>query len=413
VRIVYPLLWSSPGRDACREQTTNTAAALARRGHEVTLLMPQGEQDPPLIADELRDYFHVEGDFRLVQRRSRWAGESLTRSLLWLRQVFAYPEVRAADLLLSRIPVMIGIGQLAPVPFATDHYRPWPDELPLIRWSFRATARHRRCAGLIIHSAYAAESYLRAGIPASKILVAHNGAPAGFEPLGKAAARERLQLPADAPIAIYAGRVSEEKGLDQLLALARLRPEVLFVLVGSEGTGPVERAAAMLGNVQMVPWAEPDRLPAWLQAADVLLLPPSRAPLERFRNCVLPMKLFAYLAAGRPILAPRSPDTAELLEHEVNALLVQPDDPQAAAAGLDRLLADAALADRLAVAAHRLSTQLSWDHRAERISAFLESRLAEIAETDVRRQRSAYSNTVVPPSATNAGAAHAPTAAGK
>jgi len=413
VRIVYPLLWSSPGRDACREQTANTVAALARRGHEVILLMPQGERDAPVSADALREYFQVEGDFRLVQRRSRWAGESLGRSLLWLRQVFADPEVRSADLLLSRIPVMIGIGQLAPVPFATDHYRPWPDELPLIRWSFRATARHRRCIGLVIHSAYAAESYLRAGIPGSRILVAHNGAPTGFETSSKASARECLKLPSDRPIAVYAGRVNEEKGLDQLLAVARMRPHVLFVLVGSERAGSVERAAAALDNVQTVAWADPGRLPTWLQAADVLLLPPSRAPLERFRNCVLPMKLFAYLAAGRPILAPHSPDTAELLEHEINAFLVEPDDPQAAAVGLDRLLADPAHAERLAIAARRLSTGLSWDRRAERLSDFLESRLAEIAEPCAPHQRSAYSSTVAPPSATMAGAAHAPTAAGK
>lgn len=413
VRIIYPLLWSSPGRQACREQTVNTVAALARRGHDITVLMPQGEHDAPITADELRDYFQVKSDFRLIQRPSRWAGESVARSLLWLRQVFDDREVRNADLLLSRIPVMLGIGQLAPIPFAIDHYRRWPDELPFIRWSFRATARHRRCAGLIMHSAYAADAYLRAGIPASRILIAHNGVPVGFEPLDKAAARQRLQLPGARPIVVYAGRMNEEKGLDQLLAVARLRPHVLFVLVGSEGTGPVERAAAALDNVQIAAWAEPDRLPEWLQAADVLVLPPSRAPLERFRNCVLPMKLFAYLGAGRPILAPRSPDTAELLEHEVNALLVEPNDPKAAAAALDRLLADRTLSARLGIAARKLSTALSWDRRAEILSTFLEARLAEIAQLDTRAQRSVYSSTVTPPSATMTGAVHAPTAAGK
>ena len=49
----------------------NTAAALARRGVEVTLLMPRGADDPVLTAEDLRDYFAVEGDFRLVQHESR------------------------------------------------------------------------------------------------------------------------------------------------------------------------------------------------------------------------------------------------------------------------------------------------------------------------------------------------------
>ena len=63
MRLVYPLLWSRPDRKACRAQTMATAAALARRGVEVTLLMPQGEGDPALSADDLRAYFEVEGDF--------------------------------------------------------------------------------------------------------------------------------------------------------------------------------------------------------------------------------------------------------------------------------------------------------------------------------------------------------------
>src|SRR5687768_4118159 len=130
MRIVYPLLWSRPGRQACREQTVNTAAALARRGHEVTLLMPQGRYDPSLTAEELKAYHAVDGELNLVQRPSRWAGEKLPRTLMWLRQLFRDPALHGADLLFSRIPAMLTIGQLSPLPFATDHYRPWPDELP-------------------------------------------------------------------------------------------------------------------------------------------------------------------------------------------------------------------------------------------------------------------------------------------
>ena len=395
MRILYPLLWSQPGRQACRAQTMNTVAALARHGHELILLMPQGRGDPALTADELRAYFRVEGEFRLVQRRSRWAGERLVQSLMWLRQIFADPEATHADLLYSRIPAMLGAGLLSPLPFAIDHYRPWPDELPAIRPLLRAAARRRNCAGFVIHSDYSAQAYRRAGIDEGLVLVAHNGADPPGELLGRPKARARLNLPEDRRIAVYAGRVNEEKGLDQILALARIRPHILFLLVGSEAEGPIERQAAACANVRTIGWAAPAELSAWLEAADVLLIPPSRAPLQRFRNCVLPMKLFAYLAAGRPILAPVSPDTAELLEHEGNALLVPPDDPDAAAGALDRLVGDPRLADRLGAAARRLSAELSWYKRAERISAFLERRLSEIGGMD-REIRSADDGRLAP-----------------
>ena len=386
----------------------NTVAALARQGHELTLIMPQGRHDAALSAADLRDYFHVRGDFGLVQRPSRWAGERLAPSLMWLRQLAGDPELRSADLVYSRIPAMLAIGPLLPPPFATDHYRPWPDHLPIIRPLVRAASRHTRCAGYIIHSHYAAAAYRRAGVPEARILVAHNGADPSGEAMTRQAARTRLGLTPERRIAVYAGRLNEEKGLEQILAMAHLRPEILFLLVGSEGDGPIERMAATHENVRAIPWAEPDFLPTWLQAADVLLIPPSQAPLQRFRNCVLPMKLYAYLAAGRPILAPRAPDTAELLVDEENALLVPPDDAEVAAEALDRLLRDGALAERLAANAKRLSAGLSWDRRAERITAFLEERLAAIRAD----QRSEYSKTVTPMSKVISGAAQAPTGTG-
>ena len=118
---------------------------------------------------------------------------------------------------------------------------------------------------------------------------------------------------------------------------------------------------------------------------------------------MLPLKLYAYLAAGRPILAPTAPDTAELLEHGSNAWLVPPDNSDAAAEGLDRLLRDNALADRLAANALSLSEGLTWDARGEKIERFLRERLA---------QRSLNSSTLSPISPASTGAAQAPSTEG-
>ena len=56
------------------------------------------------------------------------------------------------------------------------------------------------------------------------------------------------------------GGSTREKGLDEILALADLRPEMLFLLVGSEGEGPIEAAAAARANVRIVPWQAPAAL---------------------------------------------------------------------------------------------------------------------------------------------------------
>lgn len=384
MRIVYPVLWSRPERKACHAQTLATVAALARLGHDLTLLVPRRPGDPPVDAALLRDFHGVRGDFAVKQSPGPWVGDLAVPSSLLLLRLLRDPAVAAADMLLSRAPNLMAHGLGCPIPMAVDHYRPWPDRLPILRPLILRRSRQRRCLGFVLHSDFAAESYRRLGCPPEKLMVAHNGVDPGlFETrLGTAEARRLAGLPEGRPIALYAGRVNAQKGLDQLLAMARAAPDILFVLVGSEGEGPIEREAAGLANVRIFPWQRPQSLPPFLFAADVLLIPPSSAPLVEHGNCVLPLKVFSYLAAGRPIVAPRSPDTVGLLVHEETALLGPPDDVDAAVASVRRLLADAALADRLAQGANDTAASLSWDGRARRLTGFFEERLASAARGD-------------------------------
>lgn len=380
LRIAYPVSWYRPDTKASCEQSIYTIAALARLGHRVTLFVPVPPGETPITAEEIAERFHVEPDFAVEPIVSRAAGDSLRQGMAWLRQVFARGGLARFDMLLCRLPALLALGRSCPIPFAFDHYRPWPDIYPLARPIIRRTANAPRCIGLVQHSGLAADAYRRAGVAEDRILIAHNGAHGAvvLEERDMLEARQALGLDLSARIALYAGRVNEQKGLDQLLAMARLRPQIRFVLVGSEGDGPIEAQARGLPNVAVIAWQAPNALPGFLAAADVLLIPPSSEPLRRFGNCVLPLKTFAYLAAGRPILAPALPDTAELLQDAETAMLVQPDDPAAAALALDILLAQPELAARLGANARALAERNSWDARGRRLSEFFERRLAAI-----------------------------------
>jgi glycosyltransferase involved in cell wall biosynthesis len=94
---------------------------------------------------------------------------------------------------------------------------------------------------------------------------------------------------------------------------------------------------------------------------------------------VLPLKLFLYLAAGRPIFAASSPDTAEILEHDRNAWLVPPGDVAQAESKLKLLLSDGARLERLGNACRDLAADLTWDARAAKIETFFEKCLARDA----------------------------------
>ena len=83
------------------------------------------------------------------------------------------------------------------------------------------------------------------------------------------------------------------------------------------------------------------------------------------------MKTFRYLAAGRALLAPRLGDLTEVLEHDRNAVLIPPDDVEAAAGELRALLADGTRRQRLAAAARDDAHRFTWRRRAHAIDDFL------------------------------------------
>jgi glycosyltransferase involved in cell wall biosynthesis len=376
MRIAYVFDVPLPGTGADTEQVVNTASALARRGHALTLLVP-GSDDGPADVGQLRDYYHVSGEFAVQQLRLRYRGLRLFEKWSHALRASRHPAVSAVDVVYTRNLPVAGAMLRAGHRVVYEHFRPWGDQYPLLQPYLRWLLRHPALLGAIFHSDFARTSYLRLGLPPDRLFVAHNGwDPNRMEPrLSREAARTRLGLAADRFTVVYSGRMNMRKGLDILLAAARATPEIAFVLIGSEGNGPVEREAETLPNVRVVRWLKFGELAPWLYAADVLVIPPSLAPLERHGNTVLPIKLFLYLAAGRAIIAPRAPDTVELLSDDVNAVLVPPGDAPALVAGLRALAADPVRAERLAAAVFRTAADLTWDARAGHIEDFLERRL--------------------------------------
>ena len=81
---------------------------------------------------------------------------------------------------------------------------------------------------------------------------------------------------------------------------------------------------------------------------------------ERYTS---PLKLFEYLAAGRPIVASNLPALREILTDGINALLVEPGNAAALAAALNALAHNPQLSDRLARRAFADAALYSWDAR--------------------------------------------------
>jgi glycosyltransferase involved in cell wall biosynthesis len=252
-----------------------------------------------------------------------------------------------------------------------DHYRPWPEQIPPLQyWLYRLFC-HERFLGSICHSGYTRDKYLALGVPAEKLRVVHNGFEPGrfAAPLLVAEAKRRLGLPEDSKTVVYTGMINRKKGLELGTEAAKQLPHLTFLLVGSYGEGSIETMARPLENIRIVSWQSGSTLSDYIYAADVLLIPPSLRPLQEFGSTVLPLKLFFYLGAGRPILAGNTPDATEILRHGETAWLCEPDSVPALVEGLRALTEDGGLATALGMAAQIDSLNYTWDARARQIAA--------------------------------------------
>ncbi|HEX9812775.1 MAG TPA: glycosyltransferase family 4 protein [Burkholderiales bacterium] len=212
------------------------------------------------------------------------------------------------------------------------------------------------------------------GVPPERIVVIPNGidrerfsnAPATDEAKAALGLHGRLVLG-------FVGFMREWHGLERLIDFiaAAGDPHRHLLLVGDgPARGALEARARDRGVATRVTFAGlvgRDRIAEHIAAFDIALQPEVVAYAS-------PLKLFEYLALGRAVVAPATPNIMEVLTHESNALLFDPKSPGAFDGAVERLCGDRALRVRLGNAAKETIDRkgLTWDNNARRVEALFE-----------------------------------------
>jgi glycosyltransferase involved in cell wall biosynthesis len=175
------------------------------------------------------------------------------------------------------------------------------------------------------------------------------------------ALRRRLAIPPDVPVVLYGGTFEAYQGLTELIqAIPMVRaaiPGATFVLVGAEnGSGAAIRAQAasllQTGVLRIIDRQPRHEISSYFSMADVLVSP-------RSHGGNLPLKVFDYLAAGRPIVATDIPTHRTVLNQQC-AVLVPPHS-RGLAEGILSLLGDPERAAGLGHAARAYAEErLGW-----------------------------------------------------
>lgn len=232
-----------------------------------------------------------------------------------------------------------------------------------------------RVSGVVATNRLIKESLMKTfALPETRMTVEPNGVDlAQFSPTGKAEARAALSLSADAKIAVYVGRFYPWKGLEILPQAAQTpagRELQWYVVGGNEDEfRKVVGTEALPGNLHIVAPQETAAVAQWIAAADAVIVLGTAQNQDSFRY-TSPMKVFEYMAAGRPVVASRTPALMSLIS-EQETHFYEPDD----ALSLGVVAATAAQENpdtALRTArARTLAEAHSWERRAERILAFI------------------------------------------
>lgn len=263
---------------------------------------------------------------------------------------------------------------------AISHRKSWIGRVafrPLETW-LEESFRNRADALTVTSRALRARA-LGLGLPESRVHYLPSGANVRTVTVrDRAAGRRELGLPADAPVACFVGFVQYDLDLAiRAFAVARGQvPEARLMLVGPRNRDG-SRLLQDLGLADAAHdfGAQPfDRIPTFLGAADVLLLPLSDNLMNRARG---PIKLGDYLAAGRAILANPVGDLVEIFERdEVGALAG--DTPEAYGEALAGLLGDRERCARMGRRAREVAEErYAWRHLMPQLEGIYRTALAD------------------------------------
>lgn len=368
MRILIPTADYPPIEGGISTVTVQTARALARRGHEVTVVAPQL---PGAAAFDRGEPVEV----------ARFAGYGLGWFRFFPMLAAAWPRLGETDLLLG-INIAYGgvIGLLAQGPFYTPYatfgyayeFLKFPRRSPAAAL-LRCAYRHSRA--VIAISGFTRDNLVQFGVPAPMIRIVRPGAaPVPRQSRAALAALRKRYALGDGPVILAVGRFVPRKGhvtlVEALPAVLERVPEAQLALVGR---GPcmydVLQRAHELGvrDSIVVPGAIPDDdLAGLYQACDVFALPTgqdARGQVEGFG-----LVFTEAHAHGKPVVAGRSGGVTDAVIDGKTGLIVPPRDPAALAAALLRLLEDEALAHKLGRAGkRRVARELNWDAFADRL----------------------------------------------
>jgi len=187
----------------------------------------------------------------------------------------------------------------------------------------------------------------------------------------------------------FVGFVRDWHGLDSVIHAMAVEARLAHTELTVVGDGParndLEVLAKRLGvasRVRFMGVVEYSKIPTTVAEFDIALQPKALCYAS-------PLKIFDYMAAGRPIIAPNQPNIREVLTHNRTAFLFDPDAPEALGPAICQLVDDAALRETIGNQARLelIHRDYTWTGNARRIASHAQADVPEARRRGLSRSR--------------------------
>lgn len=373
-------------------QLNEFARAFRELGHQLSVHAVEGDPAPRPWAEK------VEGNFRRFATRYFHEWNTLRKNLTNYPRECRIVETERPDLVLNRYKLYH-----CSAAFAARRF-----QIPLIAWlDAPASYEQRRylkefvqipgiaerverflikAADRALVMSEEAKRYLPEGASLNGHVetIANGVDPEKFHP-GLNGGGLRSSFPVGDPVILgFAGSFSPwhgSEGLKAMLAFTlKSYPHACFLLVGD---GPQRRDISAFvrsmgydeSRVRFTGHVDHHEVPDYLAAMDICLLPYDQKSEGFYFS---PLKLFEYMACGKPVLAAALGQISRMVRDGSNGLLYSTSDPREVAQKLKRLIEDAGLRKRLGERARETVLQNhTWHHTARRMEQIFENVLEQ------------------------------------
>lgn len=376
MKITYVTSINIPSRWAHSMQIIKMAQAFQQIGHEVEMVSccSLKEWRSGINKALVWDHYGVSTPFRItripIYKLSKMKQKQSSGPFSFSRLAAYYAKLKKTDLLFAREYLTPYWSAKMGIPTIAESHSE-PDGSFQKRRLFEAS-KMDSFSRLITISELLAEKYVQAGVPEKKILVEQDGVDLSMFSSINSAEIGKIRgdlLEGRKAVALYAGHLYDYKGIPLILDAAQKLPEISFVLVGGwdKDIERIKRQSleAGLKNIKLTGFVPQSKIPVYLGAADVLLLPYTGKHFQA--STTSPLKLFEYMASGKPIVAAALNNIKNVLVHDKNAVLFEPDNVEEFIERIDNLLSDKQRSSILARQAWEDVQKYDWGKRAQRI----------------------------------------------